>query len=134
MFWACMIRKQKYFLTFQHYFLPLNPLPPFYRPLRKRPFENIVRKGVYAGYQNFLFSTIFSIGFFLRVEKSWDCMVKGLIVTAKFNVLKFGKTKKFVVCLTLYRIIRPFENIMGKEENAGNQHFLLFPQCCLPFT
>ena len=22
---------------------------------------------------------------------------------------------------------------MGKGENAGNQHFLLFPQCCLPF-
>ena len=21
------------------------------------------------------------------------------------------------------------ENIIGKEENAGNQHFLLFPQC-----
>ena len=22
-----------------------------------------------------------------------------------------------------------FENIAGKEENAGDQHFLLFPQC-----
>ena len=28
---------------------------------------------------------------------------------------------------------RPFENIVGKGENAGNQHFLLFPQCFLPF-
>ena len=26
---------------------------------------------------------------------------------------------------------RPFENVVGKEENAGNQHFLLFPQCFL---
>ena len=26
-----------------------------------------------------------------------------------------------------------FENIVGKEENAGNQHFLLFPQRFLPF-
>ena len=25
-----------------------------------------------------------------------------------------------------------FENIVGKGENAGNQHFLLFPQCFLP--
>ena len=25
-----------------------------------------------------------------------------------------------------------FDNIVGKEENAGNQHFLLFPQCSLP--
>ena len=28
---------------------------------------------------------------------------------------------------------RPFENILGKEENAGNQHFLLFPECFLVF-
>ena len=27
----------------------------------------------------------------------------------------------------------PFENIVGKEENAGNHHFLLFPQCFLPY-
>ena len=27
---------------------------------------------------------------------------------------------------------RSFENIMGKGENAGNQHFLLFPKCFLP--
>ena len=26
-----------------------------------------------------------------------------------------------------------FENILGKGENAGNQHFLLFPKCFLPF-
>ena len=27
---------------------------------------------------------------------------------------------------------KPFENIVGKGENAGNQHFLLFLQCFLP--
>ena len=27
-----------------------------------------------------------------------------------------------------------FENIVGKEENAGNQHFLLFPQCFLSYA
>ena len=27
----------------------------------------------------------------------------------------------------------PFENLVEKGENAGNQHFLLFPQCFLPF-
>ena len=26
------------------------------------------------------------------------------------------------------------ENIVGKGENAGNQHFLLFPQCFLPLS
>ena len=29
---------------------------------------------------------------------------------------------------------KPFENIMGKDENAGNQHFLFFPQCFPHFT
>ena len=28
---------------------------------------------------------------------------------------------------------KAFENIVGKGENAGNQHFLLFPQCFLLF-
>ena len=27
---------------------------------------------------------------------------------------------------------KPSENIVGKGENAGNQHFLLVPQCFLP--
>ena len=26
---------------------------------------------------------------------------------------------------------KPFENMVRKGENAGNQHFLLFPQCLL---
>ena len=28
---------------------------------------------------------------------------------------------------------KPFENIVGKGENAGNQYLLLFPQCFLPY-
>ena len=28
---------------------------------------------------------------------------------------------------------KSFENIVGKGENDGNQHFLLFPQSFLPF-
>ena len=43
--------------------------------------------------------------------------------------------------LTLYHKIktfndpekRPFENIVGKGENAGTLHFLLFPPCFQPF-
>ena len=29
---------------------------------------------------------------------------------------------------------KPLENVVGKAENAGKQHFLLFPQCFIPFT
>ena len=41
---------------------------------------------------------------------------------------------KINFCLTLYHTIpthgkKPFEKIMRKGENAGDQHFLLFPQC-----
>ena len=32
---------------------------------------------------------------------------------------------------SLYK--KPFENIVGKRENAGNQHFLRFQQCFLRF-
>ena len=28
---------------------------------------------------------------------------------------------------------RAFENILEEGENAGNEHFLLFPKCFLPF-
>ena len=43
--------------------------------------------------------------------------------------------------LTLYHAIatlntlkkKAFENILGKGENAGHQHFLLFPQCFSTF-
>ena len=28
---------------------------------------------------------------------------------------------------------KPFENIEEKRENACNQHFLLFPQCFIPY-
>ena len=50
-------------------------------------------------------------------------------------------TKIYKHYLTLYHTIptfkklgkKPFENIVGKGENAGHQHFLLFSQCFLPF-
>ena len=29
---------------------------------------------------------------------------------------------------------KPFENIVGKRENAGNQHFLLLPKCLLSIS
>ena len=29
--------------------------------------------------------------------------------------------------------MKHFENTVGKGENTGNQHFLFFPQCFLPF-
>ena len=39
-----------------------------------------------------------------------------------FDALEEKKEKK-----------KPFENIVGKEVNAGNQHFLLFPLCFISY-
>ena len=38
-------------------------------------------------------------------------------------------TTQSQLLMALYKT--PIENIMGKGENAGDQHFLLFPQCFL---
>ena len=46
------------------------------------------------------------------------CHTENLSFTAQSPLLKTLKKK-------------PFENIVGRGENAGNQHFLLFPQCFL---
>ena len=48
------------------------------------------------------------------------------------------RTRKQRAVPTHYRLLTPlerkaFENIVGKGENAGDQHFLLFPQCFLLF-
>ena len=48
------------------------------------------------------------------------------------KILSFGKElKPFTLQSRVYRTLgnKAFENIVGKGENAGSQHFLLFPQC-----
>ena len=57
---------------------------------------------------------------------------KRLVQQTRKNQGLFGKglTTQSQILMTLKR--KPFENIEGKGENAGNQHFLLFPQCFLP--
>ena len=57
---------------------------------------------------------------FHQGASSSHCLVKGYLFTTQRRLLT-----------TLRK--RPFENIVGKEENAGNQYFLLFPRCFLPF-
>ena len=62
----------------------------------------------------------------------------------KFNILfrKLFQFKRVSNLLFLERVNpspynperrKTFENILGEGENAGNQHFLLFPKCFLSF-
>ena len=86
--------------------------------------ENIVGKEENAGYQHFLlFPRYFQTAFFLKVVKSRNCVVKGC--------LAWGFCSKW---LTLSQTILTFNNPyinnfwkLFRKENAGNKHFLLFP-------
>ena len=45
------------------------------------------------------------------------------------NTFNLDQSRILSFCIDL---TKPFENIGGKGGNAGNQHFLLFPQCFPP--
>ena len=67
----------------------------------------------------------------------------------KSKILSFGKEifivgkwfqfeQMLIFITTQWRLLthwrkKPFEIIVGKEENAGNQHFIFFPQCLLSY-
>ena len=42
-------------------------------------------------------------------------------------------TLSYTIQLLMTLDKKALENIVGKGENAGHQHFLLFPQCLLPY-
>ena len=77
--------------------------------------ENIVEKGENAGLLLdiiiFFLSSLYFKKFYLREVKIQDGVL--IITTLRKDA---------------------FENILGKGENAGNQHFLLFPKCFLTIT
>ena len=54
----------------------------------------------------------------------------------KDTLLDYTKFKAFAddienVAKIMISLLDRIGNIVGKEENAGNQHFLLFPKCYL---
>ena len=84
-----------------------------------RSFENIMGKGGIADSRHFLlFSQCFLPFSPLPNDKFLDCFKLKAFADDKIYV---AKTQKF----SLGRL----ENIVGKGENAGDRHFLLFPQC-----
>ena len=107
--------------------------------LTKRAFENIEGKGENAGNQHFLLfplcflshqkqTALFEPYFSCRLQMlpvwtslKFCCLVKSYLFTTQFRLLMTLKKK-------------PFETIVGKGENAGNQHFLLFQQYFLPIS
>ena len=92
--------------------------------------QKIGVSGALVFHKHILFHNVFKRLLFQGCKKSGLCG-KGLtlyqmINSSKLKVFEADKTnstEKFK--LVLGRV----ENIVGKEENAGYQHFLLFPQC-----
>ena len=83
----------------------------------------MVGKGENDGYQDFLLSpecfqkASFSRSFILLpVDKMMDLLKLKAFADDKLHVIQYNK-------VVFHRI----ENIVEKEENAGYQHFLLFP-------
>ena len=71
-----------------------------------------MKKGEIARYEQFLlFHSVFK---------------RCLLQTSKNQVLFW---ERFNVAKFIIPVFDRVENIVGKGENAGNQHFLLFPQC-----
>ena len=95
-------------------------------PNRKLKFvqarvENFMEKVEIAGYKHFFtFTTMLSIAFLLMSVQSRDYVALDQLFTTQSQLLTTPRKKRI-------------ENIVRKGENAGNQHFLLFPQCFLPF-
>ena len=84
--------------------------------------QNTVGKEEHAGYQ---FSTL--------SEREFVIIARLNLSSANASNLVMSKNLSFGKGLTLYHIIQPFsptfikkgfENIVGKGENLGNQHFL----------
>ena len=93
--------------------------------------ENILGKGENAGYQHFPTDEFYRMNVKIHIMS---------MVTLKIHLqlLPIWKDVKFchLTFSTLSQLLttlrkKPFENIAGKGENAGNQHFLLFLQCFL---
>ena len=109
--------------------------------------RNTVGKGEIARYEQFLlFPQCFQKACFLGASKVvtvWelakqrqfpsfelhlDCFLEVFLVLTSLGCCHF---------LTLNHTIPTFNDLLKtlweKKKNAGNQHFLLFPQCFLPF-
>ena len=120
----------------------------FLTTLGKTHFENIEEKGENAGNQHFLLFpqcfllfpkqfSIFQSHLFCRLQmvSIWTshqfCRLVTSIFWSKLKAfaderIKWNEKEKLVSA----RI----KNIVGKGENAGYQHFLLFPQCFQSFV
>ena len=125
---------------------------PTFNDYDKNPFKNIVGKGENAGNQHFLlFHNVFypsqkeflllSYIFLLSanafsLDQSKNLAFGGVISLPNDKFIDWSKLKAFAddkikMIKKLKFYFGKVENIVGKGEIAGYQHFLLLPQCFL---
>ena len=80
------------------------------------------------------FPTVFSKDFYCRHGKTRACLGKAFNSLPNDIILDWSKLKAFAndkikIAEMMISLSDRVENIVGKGENAGYQHFLLFPQC-----
>ena len=109
--------------------------------VKKKALDKTLEKGENAGKQHFL---LFSQCFLLyhkrksSYQKFSICWLQMLAILSGPQFC--GLVERYTaLCPEVTLLPSPsrreilFENIVRKEENTGNQHFLLFPQCFLLF-
>ena len=105
----------------------VNPLPHdnFWCPWSKS-LENISGKGENPGNQHFLLFR----QCFLPYVRQIECFEQHLTLCHKtkfYTGPNWKQTTILLVKMIIYVLVR--EENVGEGENAGYQHFLLFPQC-----
>ena len=102
--------------------------------------ESLTRgKGEISLLEQFLHFQCFLKDLYCRHVKSRACLEKGYVLTFSCSLTIEFHRRIFLIfspSTTQSRLLslfwkRPSKNIAGKGENAGNQQFLLFPQCVL---
>ena len=96
--------------------------------------ENIVRKGEIACYKQFLFFSQCFPSYISLVRQNAVLCGNGFTLFQTTNFLDvailkvFADNKLYLAKMTIFLFDRA-ENTVRKGENAGYQHFPLFPQC-----
>ena len=67
-------------------------------------------------------------------KKGHNSVQNTSMIICPFSYMFHFDSKPFTAqCQFLILLGKSFENIVGKGENAGNKHILLFPQCFLAY-
>ena len=115
--------------------LSLNHTIPTLFTLRKKPQENIVKKGENAGTQHFLLFPECFLSFLKQIlifKPQLICCLQMLSIRTSLNfvVWHWVDTEPFSKQALIFKCLHynSFENTVEKGEIAHNEQFLLFPQ------